>query len=426
MARYTGQEGLSAHTSASERIAKRMHRAETARAVYLAPVGLLAVLAAIVRWHGQLPYPDARYAFMDHYRYIAMAAGNGSELATEQPFCWRVLVPYLVRFLHGALGLSVLDGFWLVTLAGVVGATLALMWMLRGLGLSQSASVAGGLAYVLLGPAVGLSLWAYQLVDPLALCLVVLACGCAVHCRGRALLFVAILGALAKEATLLGSIFALAWAWQHRDRELTRWAAVSLASGLAVLVLLHLLIPTHGGWTLLTTLDIVWRLSSWRWSNMPLVADYLTFRFLAVTVGAWLVLFPTALLQMWHPPRFWRQSVAWSLLAVLAAAQMLVATDTDRLAVYAFPAIIAASCFEVEHLAAQWRVSRWALWLPILAVQGYWWLAYAGWMAGSVGVPTLGMLDRPHLNLAAAVLILTAGSVIYARLSMRKPVESLR
>src|SRR5579859_6374408 len=116
----------------------------------LAPLALLAGLAALVRGHWQLPYPDARWAYADHYRYIAIAQqpfGSSNPLAHEPPFCWRILTPLVVHLLP----LPTLDGFWLVTLAGLAGAVLALQWALRGLGLPTGAVAAGGLVLVLLG-----------------------------------------------------------------------------------------------------------------------------------------------------------------------------------------------------------------------------------------------------------------------------------
>ena len=49
-------------------------RALRRRALYLAPVALLGVLASLVQAHGQIPYTDPHYvATGDHARYLAMA-----------------------------------------------------------------------------------------------------------------------------------------------------------------------------------------------------------------------------------------------------------------------------------------------------------------------------------------------------------------
>jgi hypothetical protein len=119
------------------------------------PAALLLALAALVRLHGRLPYPDSRYAVGDHERYMAITLqpwGSPGPLAHQPPFSWRVLTPWLVHALHVVGGFSIRDAFWLITLAGLLGATVGLQWFLRGLGLSQRATVAGALPSCCWGP----------------------------------------------------------------------------------------------------------------------------------------------------------------------------------------------------------------------------------------------------------------------------------
>ena len=107
---------------------------------YATPVVLVFVLALLVRHHGQLPYPDEEYADWDHIRYVAMAEHPFSlgPLTQNPPFAWRILAPLLVHLLP----LPPLLGFWILTLAGLIGAALSLVWFLNGLGLSALPAMA--------------------------------------------------------------------------------------------------------------------------------------------------------------------------------------------------------------------------------------------------------------------------------------------
>jgi hypothetical protein len=406
-------------------VAVALRRYLPGAAAYAVPVGLLLILAALVRWHGQLPYPDGHFRYGDHYRYIALARqpfGSGDRLAHQGPFCWRLLTPLLVHGLYVSLGMPILTGFWLVTVAGLLGATLALEWVLRSLGLPPGAVVAGGLAFVLLGPATGFSLWASTYADALPLCLLILMLGCAAHRWGPALLPLAVLGVLAKETTLIGVLFAFAWAWSHRDRWLWRWALLAGMSAVALLLALHLLIPATN--SQVATIEgiylspaIVERLVPLV-GQAPAIAAVTLGRLLAATAGTWTMLLPVALLQRWHRPHFWRKDPAFVVLLVTTTAQVFVALDVERVVAYGAPAVLAACCWEIETLAQRWLVSRWLLWLPLLGTQAYMWLPYAGWPAPVTAYVAVWLLDWPHWVPAIAGFALSVALLVRRRWSV--------
>jgi hypothetical protein len=390
----------------------------------LVPVGLLLVFAGLVWWHGIIPYPDARYAYADHYRYIAMAQqpfGSTNPLTREAPFIWRILVPLLVFVLHAGTGLPILSGFQLITLLSLVGATLGIQWLLSGMHLSEGTVIAGTLAFVALGPAVAFNLWMPYLVDPLALAIMIWVVALAVHRVWWPLPLLAIVGALTKETTVLVFPCVLALAWSWRDKNGMWWSGGSLVGSVLGTFLLHLLLPSRGGWTLAMTFWV--GLGGWPTSHLPfplpvMVVLLLIFRMLGATVGAWLLLLPLALVPLLWVRTPWRARAAWILLGIVAPAQIFVNTDSDRHAILAAPAFLLAACIGVERLAALWHCSRWAIWGPVLAIQGFWSLGYAGWAGQSIGVlPLFGSLGYDRQLLTAGVLFVSAvviGARVYA------------
>ena len=294
----------------------------------------------------------------DAYRYVAMAQqpfGSSNPAAHNAPFAWRLLTPLLVYLLP----LPTLTGFWIVTLLGLAAATLALVWLLRGFGLPEETAIAGGLAFVFLMPATGFTLFDDKLVDPLAFALLTLALAACVHRRGWLQLLSLTLCALDKETALFGAIFAIAWSWQQRDRLLLRWSLASLFVVLAALTLMRVFIPASD-YNLSSTLFYVTVDSVVNPIRLVLAFD-----------GAWGILLPLAFASRWfrHCPAAW-------LLWLAATAQVCISYDIERVVVYAFPVMIAASCWTIETLAKSWHISRWWLWMPVFALELSWTYTY--------------------------------------------------
>lgn len=413
----------------------------------LIPIAALLLLTALVWQHGTLPYPDAQYSYSDHYRYLAMAANPfaASYFTRYPPYCWRILVPWIVAAIRLAFpSLSPVSGFRLLTLLGLAGSTLALQDCVRALGrdrLPRGVIVASGLAFVTLGPATGFMLWDPMLVDPIAMFLVLAVCACAVRAtrsssrwRGWQLIPLAMVGGLTKETIVLALGFALAWAWAARDRRLGVIAGAGLVLALVELEGLHIAIPAGRPYSLL---DQVGWVASFAWSAIFASATYPTtlravihlqtvywgLRLIAAVAGSWGLLLPLALFAFRRTTvgvvrttgLTWREWTALGAFVLAATAQMFVSVAVERVVVYAAPALIIAACFGVEELAkgtARWLrlslpVARWAVWTPVLLAQLYWALPYAGWRSVSnVFPPTFfSDLDWPHRILLFAVFI---------------------
>ena len=372
-------------------------------AAYAVPLLTLLALAGLVAWHGPLYYdPSAPAERHDHFRYIAMAANPfaPSGIGLDPPYCWRILTPLIVHYLP----VPTLTGFWLLTCTGLALAVVGLVWCLRGLGLSPATALAGGLAFVLLGPATGFELWDYMLTDPLTLALLAWIVALAVRRMGAPLLVLLPLMALSKETAIMAGIFAVLWAAEKRDRRLAVFAAAGLVAAVGVLVGLRIAIRPGSGYSL----------------GSDLVRGFLLFvlqpawglyRLTSGTAPAWYLLLPIALLQLTHPPRLLR-SPAWGWLLLSATAQILIASDGDRLVVCAFPAVIAAVCFEMSWLAARLQVSGTALWSLLLAVQALFWIPYGMGLRGNTNA--IDFLGPPGLALFYAIFVTAATTFIFA------------
>ena len=392
-------------------------------ALFLAPVALLLVLALLVHNHGRIPYTDPHWVTDgDQARYLAMATHPFSmdALVREPPFCWRILVPLVVYIMP----VPAPTAFWFLTVLALAVATLALEWFLLGLGLPPAAASAGGFAFVLLGPAVGFTLWDYMLVDPAAFALLALALAFAVHRRGPLLLATLLLCAATKETALIGAVFGVFLAFEKRDWKLLRWAVGGLAGVIAIIALIRFAIPANAPYSYLTEMQNIHAKYTPTWSKFEQQT------ILSGTVDAWNILLPLAILQVIHRPRVWR-SLAFISVLVITYTQLIIAANTARLVVYAFPVVIAAAVFEIEYLADRLQVSRWLLWAPALTLEFVWWASRAGFhTAGDVfDAATMHLADTATeqiLLVGVTVLtILVIGVLIfeYTRQWRRIPAE---
>jgi hypothetical protein len=168
----------------------------------------LLFLALLVYRHGRLAYPNG-HPDWDNYSYIAMAEHpfSSSLLAGEPPFCWRILTPLIVH----ALPVSVLTGFWTVTVSCLILTAVMLYWLLLGLGVSSMSALFGALCFVVLAPATEFNLWDYMLTDPLSFFLLTASMACAIHRKWFPMFAFCILLSFSKELALPAAVFAVLW-----------------------------------------------------------------------------------------------------------------------------------------------------------------------------------------------------------------------
>ena len=302
----------------------------------------------------------------------------------------------------------VTNGFWIATLVGLICATAGLMWFLLALGLSPSFVVIGGLAFALLPPATGFTLWDYMLVDPLAFALLTLALACAVSRRGLWLFVTLALYAFAKETVLLVALFTLVYALEERDWRMLRWSAAGLAACSAIQLGLHVAIHSDQPYSLLAQYQLV--RSMYGGSAVTVLARILD------TFGApWLLLLPFAALQLIHPPRVLARP-SFLLMFIGATAQVVVATNTSRVVVYAFPIVIAAFLYEIKYLAMLARIPHALLGGSVLAAHLLWFIQQAALVSPAMlSVLTTGVVAVEFATVFATISVSACAAYYWAR-----------
>jgi hypothetical protein len=317
-----------------------------------------------VRLHVTGLHKARHVAETDQYRYIEMALGPEArpELAREAPFCWRVLVPAAARGL-AALGVDLNVAFYWITNLSLFAFLVSLFLFLRQIGLARRAA---GLGLVLTGLVQGAVRWyeyQYWMTDPTCLFLVVLALLLLRREKMRAAGAVAALAALARETSIILYPFFLVRTWRTRSaREAMRRTAVLAAVPVLLLVLLRIFIrPIQADSLGAVLLDAL----AFRWRHL------LDNQLYVLTVGTWGVLLPLAALR---PRRLWALARAHPEYAVLVAsvyATLAVANNTERLLVYALPAVLPAALLGLEGLAEESGLPWGALAGAAVAAQAY-------------------------------------------------------
>ena len=301
----------------------------------------LSLTAALAFWNKPMTSDDPRYGTEggDHHRYRAMAEGDALSYPYA-PYNRRVLTPLIVK----ALPLDAEEGFYALTFLSIAATGVALFYALSRMGLGGALSLAGMFAVFSLGRATEYHMWNFWLTDPLSFLLLAL-CVWAVAAR-RDALFAAllVLAALNKEA----GIFALALFYGLRAtgpldfRIMGRTVLVGLPA-LLVLFGLRLGIPAeepyYYSWLLM---DVV-----------PKRLEEMTFPEAFGEYYLWTFGLVGGLLPLLSLASKEGRRMAVRLLpfVLLVYSQLLFAQDTERLLVFAFPAVAILLALGLKVLA---------------------------------------------------------------------------
>jgi hypothetical protein len=300
----------------------------------------------------------------DHAVYIEMARAAVGRAAVDPPFCARVGVPQLARSLERA-GLDLNAAFYLVTNVGLVLFLLALHAQLGSLGFSPPVAALGTVLTALLPAAVRWYQYQYWMTDPACLFLVTLALGALRSGREWPLPALGVLGMAVRETYLLAFVAHAAWLVPRRGwpKALMR-AALFALPGLAAAAWVRLVLVSCPEDDLLATiLDVL------GFRARHLLDNQLYF----ATVGSFGALLALALAVPRRLLERLRRHPEEAAAILLAYASLAAANNTDRLLVYAAPALLPAALEPIRAAAARGRVHGLALGAAALAAQALLW-----------------------------------------------------
>ncbi len=316
---------------------------EWAAVVLVAAVAVGALFARTeLKTEGTALYADPGW---DRHLYIEMARAGAFDFHLA-PYCWRVLIPAIAGWMPFGLQANFLILTALGTFAAAV--TLYCLFRLRG---SAMQAMAGMLLFFSLGWAAKFVISDFWLPDPAAFFLAALAFYFAATKQPVAFGVVLAVGAATKENVLfVAPLFYTLNTTGLRDRKTALTSAAALSGAAVVLIALRVFIDQRGGdeayiatlpgvisrfpeifpsYSYPDLFETVAKDQRWRYFGWEMLRRY--------TTGS----FGTALfvLLIGAAVREWRLALRLSPFLLLVYAQLLFATDTERLLVFAFPAV---------------------------------------------------------------------------------------
>jgi hypothetical protein len=313
----------------------------------------------------------------DHHKYVYMAE-EGPWAFHVAPFCWRIGVPLVAR----VLPFGIQTNFMLITFASLWGAGVGMYWLGQVFGKSWAAGMFGMLAFFGVGWATKYAVFDFWLPDPAAVAIVTLAACCVLTRRAAAFATLLALGVLVKESVIF--VAPLWWTLPQTGdgpygQRLVRGVFAVLPAAV-ILVGLRMAIPAKNhdaeyvrslsprltevdeGRTSYAYSEQLQRIS---WQRVKDVSVRFLETVHSYSVGSLGVL-PLAL------PFFAMRRNARLLLRllpflVLVYAQLLLATDTQRLLVLALPAVLLMTLNGWEALVQRCGTGA-AVWLPLPAL----------------------------------------------------------
>jgi hypothetical protein len=332
----------------------------------------------------------------DERAYLSMAKAVSLTQVRQPPFCWRVLLPWLVKVTAADPN----RGFywWMVAALAVLPPLTAIF--LRSAGVSERAALVGGALIAVAPPVFGLLPSDYIRTDGLGLVLVLVAS--IGFIRGWAVVFVASMMALAltRETWLMVSAFTLLWS-RTASRRATLVSVMGTAAALAVALFVRWTIPASAPYSWMHNAQGLYS---------PLSLTVVSRRLMLAVGATWNVLaivLAMSLARRLHDARAWAIAAA----TVVATAQIAVAIDTQRLVAAAYPFVLLAIAWEIDALEP--RSSRRAA-AVLLVAQVPWLLRYTGWLT----------MSFRWLDIALSVAAVLAGIAAAARYRLRSPAGS--
>jgi|GEM_PF-2325310 hypothetical protein len=323
----------------------------------LGAAGILGLVElALLAFVEYLGLPDPLHPpvpHSDNLKYLAMAHHPfGSDpLVHIGPFCWRVLTPWIVHLLAKA-GLSLQNGFLLVTMVSLTGVAIGTYALVRFYGAARP----GALTVALLVQT------QYALTDQLLCLLVVIAFLLYELDQPRWLVLVLALGAMERETILIAVAAFAGEQIVRRDWQRLRTFCPAYIAPVGVLVVLHAFIHSSNRNILLAQLLYFWDL---RWTHGW---SFAFAQIYALTVNSYGLLLPLLLLQVIHAPAVTCRPLVW-LCLIATLTQILISGSNERLMIVAFPVFAMAAWFELRWIAERLELPPAAIGCFLVAVQ---------------------------------------------------------
>lgn len=343
---------------------------------------------------------------LDHYNYIAMAGapvGRAEDpRGLERPFCYRILVPALVRAVVNGTGVGLNAVFWSVTQLALVAYLFTLFLCLRDLGFAADAALVGTALAGLTPGAVRWYAYQYWMSDPVCLWLVALGFLLARRERLLPLSVVCLAAALTRESWLLIPAYALLRRQRSQPRRGLLPLLLAFVPACVATVAVRLAIVPVAGSTLLEAAREMLRFRA-----RHLLDNQLYF----ATLGSFGVLVPLVLLRArraWDAARSRPEDAA---VVVLVYGSLAIANNTDRLLVYALPVVLPPALRAIEALGTV--AGRPTALVAALVAQGVFYALTPGW--GIAGLSLYQPVSWAVVLLCA--LVLGVGVVALGRYS---------
>ena len=311
-------------------------------------IGLAALLANADRW----TYSDPHFAMiLDHHKYIYMARNNPFDFHIA-PFCWRVLNPLLAK----TLPFEIATAFAVVTFAALWLTAVVLYFMSRRMGFSSILALIGLLFFLTLGWATRFNLNDFWLSDPLGFLFSTAALWSIVARKDIPFAVLLAIGVMAKESVIfLAPLYYTLNTRKLIDPKLLYRSLVVVSPAIIILILLRVAItPLNGNAQYLATLgqnlqdanpypyNVALLFQSMGW---PRIQQLSIERIYTYTIGTFGVSMSfLALLSVKDNLLFLVRVLPFVLLTY---SSLLFATDTSRLIVGAFPAIIPMALYGI-------------------------------------------------------------------------------
>ncbi|MCK9995004.1 MAG: hypothetical protein KAH56_01855 [Candidatus Krumholzibacteria bacterium] len=279
----------------------------------------------------------------DHLSYHAMASGQTGNIGA--PFCYRVLIPGLVKILP----LSVESGFYLQTLAFLWATGIVLFLVLRELGENRFFAWTGIVLFYGLNWAGKFTLWNFWLTDPALFFFGISAFYAILKNKTLSLVLIVTLGVLAKESM----IFILPLYYGYQARKFLDWrvAGTTLLIGL---IPLGLILTMR---IIISSPNQIEPLELFRQIGIPRLTKNLKWTILGGTVGTWgILIFILALLGLRHQRGLGRAAIFFLPVVYI---QPLFAINRDRLLVFGFILVIPLAVAGMRWIATRYKLSRW-------------------------------------------------------------------